>query len=396
MKIAGIVAEYNPFHNGHAYHIRAARDAGATHIVAVMSGDFTQRGEPAVTGKWVRARMALLGGADLILELPGAWSMSSAERFARGAVSLLHALGCVTLLSFGSESGDLPSLLQCARVLDSPTFSDSLKMHLAKGVSFPRARTLAALDCGLDAAPLSAANDTLGIEYLRALACLGSPIQPLAVRRLGAGHDAARESGGFASAFLLREHLRRGRMDDVRPHMPPDSFKVLWQAIQDGLAPSDLSLLERPVLTVLRGMSLQQMAALPDMTEGFHNRLYQMSRQADSLPGLYRLLKTKRYTHSRVRRACMSAFLGIPGTMAQQSPPYARVLGFNERGREILGCAKRTASVPLVTRSRDLLSLSGFAREVAELESHAADLFAFSLPRIAPAGQDLSHGIITL
>lgn len=251
-------------------------------------------------------------------------------------------------------------------------------------------------DCGADSAPLSAANDTLGVEYLRALSYYGSAIRPLAVRRRGTGHDSELDGGPFVSAFLLREYLRRGEADSVIGYIPPLSYDVLMEAVQKGAAPSRLSLMERPVLASLRIMTRRQMEFLPDMTEGFHNRLFEMSRRAGSLDELYTLLKTKRYTHSRVRRACMSAFLGIPGTMALQSPPYARVLGFNERGREILNRARRTSTVPIITRSKDLLALTGFAGQVSELDSRASDLFALSLARISPAGQNLSHGVITL
>ena len=394
MKLAGIVAEYNPFHKGHAYHIGQTRLAGATDIVAVMSGDFTQRGEPAIMNKWLRTRMALLGGADLILQLPVAWGMASAERFARGAVFLLNALGCVDMLSFGSESGDLSSLTQCAAVLDSSAFPAILKRYLADGLSFPRARALTVQECGANPEPLSHANDTLGVEYLRALCHFHSSIQPFTVRRLGAGHDSSQEESGFSSAFLLRKQIRQGHMDDIRPHILPDAFQILQQAVQDGFAPSHLSLIERPVLAALRLMSPQQLASLPDMTEGFHNRLFQMSRRAGSLEELYSSLKTKRYTHSRVRRACMAAFLGVPGDMATKTPPFARVLGFNARGREILNHIKYSASLPIVTRSKDLLSFSGFAGEVAALECRASDLFSMALPQIPPAGLDLSHGVI--
>ena len=191
MKIAGIIAEYNPFHGGHAYQIEQTRKAGASHIVAVMSGNYVQRGEPAFLEKHARAEMALHGGADLVLELPVPWSCARAQDFARAGVSLLHAMGCVELLSFGSECGSTALLCETAQALESPEMRDCLRGCLDEGMSLPAAREKAAAQClGKEAAALlQGANDALAFEYLRALKSLHSPIRPLAVLRKGARHD---------------------------------------------------------------------------------------------------------------------------------------------------------------------------------------------------------------
>ena len=182
MKIAGIIAEYNPFHRGHAYHLEKTRELGADRIVCVMSGNFTQRGDVAVTSKWARAEMALHHGADLVVELPLTFSLASAERFARGGVALLEALGCVDTVSFGSESGDLATLQAVASFLDSGAWEEELPALLSEGISYAAARQQAVRrHWGEAAEVLSSPNDTLGIEYLRSISALGSAMQPLAI-----------------------------------------------------------------------------------------------------------------------------------------------------------------------------------------------------------------------
>lgn len=225
MKVAGIVAEYNPFHNGHAHQIERTRAAdngcGATHVVAVMSGHFVQRGEPALLPKADRVKAALRGGVDLVLELPVPWCLSSAEGFAFGAVSLLDALGCVDVLSFGSECGDLQALEQAADVLASPRFADLLAYHLEGGLPFPEARQKAAAELrGGVAALFESPNNTLGIEYIKALRRLTSGMAPFTVRRFGAGHDARLPAGDMASATFLRSLIEADRLLNATAYMP--------------------------------------------------------------------------------------------------------------------------------------------------------------------------------
>ncbi len=399
MKIAGIVAEYNPFHNGHAYHVdhtRSEDGGGATHIAAVMSGNFVQRGEPALLPKADRVRAALAGGVDLVLELPLPWALSSAERFAYGAVSILDALGCIDLLSFGSECGDLDALTRVVDTLESPRFSSLLRYHLGMGIAFPEARQRAVAEIAGErtAALLESPNNTLGIEYIKALRFLRSPIRPYTITRFGAGHaDENRPIGNIASATYLRTLLRAGRILEALPYLPSSVAEVLSAAMQSGRAPSEEGRLDRAVLAKLRTLTPDAAACLPDLSEGIENRFLAAVREAVSLPDLMEKIKTRRYPMTRVRRLIWSAFLGIPASLAAGRPPYIRVLGANAKGLEILSAAKKTA-YPLFSRASQAARLREEGMSVWNLECRATDLFALSLPVPPPCGQDCTEGFI--
>ena len=399
MIIAGIVAEYNPFHNGHAFHIERTRaehgGCAATHVVAVMSGSFVQRGEPAVMPKADRVRAALAGGVDLVLELPVPWSMASAEGFAFGAVSILDALGCVDVLSFGSECGDVASLLKVADTLESDRFSSLLRYHLEAGIAFPdaRQRAVAELAGHKTAALLESPNNTLGIEYLKALRRRKSRITPFTVERFGSGHDQRLPVGEFACASYLRDLLAAGRIGNISPYIPPRSLEVLHDAAKAGHCPADPVLIERAMLSALRRLSKEQVARLPGISEGLENRVYDAIRGAGTLEELTERIKTKRYPLARVRRLLTAGFLGLSSGWEARTPPYIRVLGVNRRGTEILRAAKG-GSLPRITRVSQLEALPDEAKTLFALECRAADLYALALPSPYPCGTEYTNGVI--
>ena len=399
MKVAGIVAEYNPFHNGHAHHIERTRAADgacrATHVAAVISGNFVQRGEPALLPKAERVRAALAGGVDLVLELPLPWAVASAEGFAFGAVSILDALGCVDVLSFGSEAGEIEPLQKVADALLSNRFAGLLRYHLEGGVAFPEARQRAAAEIlGKKAASvLEHANDTLGIEYLKALRRLDSPIRAFTVPRLGAGHDEALPVGDMASASYLRGLLAAGRTANAAPYMPPIPLEILHEAARAGHCPADPALIDRAMLSALRRLTKEQIARLPGVSEGLENRVYDAIRTAGSMEELLAAVKTKRYPLTRIRRILLAGFLGLAAGWETRRPPYIRVLGMNEKGAEILRCAK-DSSLPLITRVSQLESFPEEARRLFALESRAADLYALALPKPLPCGTEYTTGMI--
>ena len=378
MTVAGIVAEYNPFHLGHAYHLARTREVlgpdGA--VVCAMSGHWVQRGECAVADKWTRAALALAGGADLVLDLPTPWAMASAETFARGAVGLLEATGVVELLSFGSEEGVLEELRQAADTLDAPDYPARLREELGKGLSFPAARQAAA-----GARCLSAPNNNLGVEYLRALRGLGSAITPMTVARRGATHDSGGPVEGFASASHIRTLLREGRSGEAAPLLPSGALEQLGQ-------PASLSWAERAVLAWLRTMEEADWALLPDggATEGLPARLVRAARQAASLEDFYTLAKTKRYTHARLRRLAVGAFLGLKKEDRPTAVPYVRVLGLNERGQVLLKQMKKSCSLPILTKPAQARDLDGPAWALFEAESRYTDLFGLCFPTPRPCG----------
>ena len=399
MKIAGIVAEYNPFHKGHAHHIDRTRAPGggceATHVVAVMSGCFVQRGEPALLPKSDRVRMALTGGADLLLELPAPWCLSSAESFAFGAVSLLEALGCVEVLSFGSESGDTAALEKAADVLETTRFSQLLRYHLEGGIPFPEARQKAVVEIAgpTTASLFEKANNTLGIEYIKALRRLHSGMGVFTVKRFGAAHDSLAPIGDMASASYLRTLIRSGHLLNAAPYLPAASMAILGEAAEAGRCPASPERLERALLARFRSMSKEEWSALPGLSEGLENRLYAAVQQAGSWEELIAAVKTRRYPLTRLQRLLWAAFLGIPAGYEGQRPPYLRILGMNDRGREILAAAKN-ASLPLVSRASRFETLNEDARTVWRLENRAADLYALALPLPLPCGSECTTGIV--
>ena len=401
MKIAGIVAEYNPFHNGHAYHVehtRAEKEGDADRVVAVMSGYFTQRGEPALLDPFVRAEMALRNGVDLVLALPTPWALASAETFAFGGVSMLDALGVVDLLSFGSEQGDVTALEGARRVLDDPRTALRMRGLMDTGLSYAVARRQAVFEQGGEAraALLDSPNNTLGIEYLGALTRLDSRMTPFTVKRMGAAHDALSPIGGMASASYIREVVRSGRAANVQPFVPNTVCRLLLEAIERGVTSRE-ELAERAVLAVLRLRSREELSALPAVSEGLENRLYNAIREAGDLETLFTLAKTKRYPRTRLQRLVYSAFLGITADMAEGKPPYMRVLGATEGGREILRLAKeRGTAIPLVTRVSQLETLSPAAQRLFALENRVADLYALTLQKPTPCGGDMTAPMIML
>lgn len=379
METAGIVAEYNPFHRGHAWHIAETRRrlGGEAPVVCVMSGHWVQRGECALADKWLRAALALDRGADLVVELPTPWAMASAESFARGAVSLLAATGVVDVLSFGSETGELAPLEEAAAALDAPDYPERLRAALGRGLSFPAARQEAA-----GAACLSAPNNNLGVEYLRSLRALGSTIRPMTVPRQGAGHDGP-AAGGFASASELRRLLRAGRGEEAAPYLTAPWSGEL----------ADMQHIERAVLARLRTMGEGDWAALPDGggAEGLPSRLAKAAREAVSLEDFYTRAKTRRYPHARLRRLALAAFLGLRAAERPAVPPYVRVLGLGGRGRALLRRMKDTCPLPVIVKPAQAREMDGPARALFEAEAKYTDLYGLCFPAPRPCGAEWIH-----
>lgn len=390
MRTAGIVAEYNPFHLGHAYQIEKTREAGYSHIVAVMSGNYTQRGEPACLLKEARCKTAISCGVDLVIELPLPYATASAERFAFGAVLLLDALGCCDALSFGSESGDLNELEECADAVQSLQGHPELRAQLKGGVSFPAARAAAAkaINPGTPLGALSDPNDTLGIEYIKSLRRLSSKMAPLLIKRAFAEHDSLKAEGPIASASMIRGLLDEGNLESARNYLPAQAFDFYQHEISEGRAPVNRALYGSLVLSQLRRMSAEEIAALPDVTEGLENRIFTAVQKAASLEDFYRIVKTKRYTLSRIRRIALYAFLGLDRQLAAIAPPYLRVLGFNARGLEILSRAKTDASLPIVTKYAQINALGDEAKRVFSLECLGSDLYTLLMPKPERCGNE--------
>ncbi|MCI3919081.1 nucleotidyltransferase [Paenibacillus sp. TRM 82003] len=371
--MVGLVVEHNPFHNGHAYHLEASRRAAeADAIIAVMSGNWLQRGEPALMNKWARAEAALASGVDLVLELPVAYSTQPAEWFAHGAISVLEATGIVDAVCFGSESGDLEALQGLAdRLTAEPAaFAGLLQERLKRGLPYPAAYASAAeaLTGGGEAARLVAApNNSLGFHYLLALARIGSRMRPLTIQRVQAGyHDEALAAGGsIASATAIRRRLLEAAgtggaepaLEAIRPYVPAATVAALRREWEAGRAPMHWERFRAPLLHRLLAAPPERLAAYREVTEGLEHRIKSSLTELGPDPtveGLLDALKTKRYTRTKLQRLLTAIYLeqtkadlGVDTLRA--GAPYLRVLGFSETGRGLLQRMKATAAVPIVT-----------------------------------------------
>ena len=298
-------------------------------------------------------------------------------------------------LSFGSECGDVAALEKIVDVMQSDRFPALLRYHLEGGIAFPEAQSRAVAEIGSDklAALLARPNNTLGVEYIKAIRALAPAMQTFTVPRMGAEHDDMAPIGDTASASFLRTVILSGKMLNAAPYMPRTAYRLLSEAAAAGHCPADAKRLERGVLAALRQMSADQLAACPGISEGLQNRVKEAVATAATLDELEQAIKTRRYPLTRIRRMLWSAFLGVPADLGAETPPYARVLGYNDRGREILNRA-REASAPLLGRASQAEKLTGTARQVWELESRAADLYALTLPKPFACGAEYTTGVI--
>ena len=402
MGTAGIIVEYNPLHSGHLRLLEAGRAllGQDTAMVCVMSGNFVQRGDFALLRKHARARAAVESGADLVLELPLPWAVSSAEGFADGGVQALAATGLVDHLLFGSECGDAAALGRVADALLTSGFRDRLRRELPGAVSFAaaRARALAGLVSQEDAALLSSPNNILGIEYCKALLGQKVSLRPVTIRREGSAHDGVLAPGTHPSASGLRALLRQGRREAALALLPPAMARAYEAEEAAGRAPVFRDNCERAILARLRSMPAADFAALDGGKEGLWNRLYDASRTAATLPQLLEAAKTRRYAMARLRRMVLWAYLGLTPADVPERVPYLRVLAANDTGCRLLAEMRKTSAVPVLTKPAQVRRLGPEARRLFELEVRATDLYTLAYPRLdaAAGGAEWREGPVIL
>ena len=383
LKIVGIIAEYDPFHAGHAWQIARARQAGAEAVVCVMSPSVVQRGAFALFPAQVRVRAALAGGADLVLCLPAPYAALSAEGFAAAGVRILSALGCVDTLCFGAETPDAALLRQTARTLLDPAFCAPLARALQGGTGFAAARAAAAEAVQPGAGEvLAGPNNLLGVEYCKAILAQNSPMDILPLARKGARHGADAPGDGFASASALRALFRKAGAEALAPYVPAACLPLYRESQENGLY-NDEKASSTAILARLRGLSPRQLGRVRGVGEGLEHRLYRCVQTCVTLPELYDALKTKRYAHARLRRLVLDAALGYTDDLPAL-PPYVQVLGASAAGREVLKQAKGAALLPVSASLAKLRSTSPEARRVADAHSLAEDLAALCLARPQP------------
>ena len=390
MKTVGLITEYNPFHNGHAYHIEKAKMlTGADRVIVVMSGDFVQRGAPAVMPKHLRAESALLSGASLIIELPVCFATGSAEYFAQGSISLLNQLGCIDSICFGSECGDLHLLKEIAQILaDEPIeYQTALKQALKEGASFPAARQ-EALNIYSDkySEILASPNNILGIEYLKALAKIHSKMEPFTIKRIGAGYHDMDIDGQFSSATAIRSDIYQLAdvnssseslpLTHIQTQVPSSCHELMKKNYQTRypVKADDFSLLLKAKLLSETAGSLSHYL---DMSPELANRILRLRNDYLSFEQFCDLLKTKELTRSRISRSFIHVLLGITNdwlTAMKAPAPYARILGFRRDHADLLGILKRTSDIPLITSpARAVLADTAF--QMLELDIYASNLY---------------------
>lgn len=386
---AGIVCEYNPLHNGHLFHIEKTKAAGADHIVCVMSGNFVQRGECACIDKWSRAKAAVECGADVVVDLPVPWAMSSAESFARGSISLLSRFN-IDFLSFGCETENKELLMKCACHSENEEMSSLLKEYMSQGMNYPSALTKAVEEkLGSEAAEIiTSPNSTLAVEYVRQMKKYLPDCEILPIKRMGAEHDSDEQQDGFASASGIRKLIGK---KDVSGLMPSAMYNILSQQFKSGKAPCRTELAERAILSCLRGMNKDELSLYVTDKTGLADRIYNSVRTAESLEELYDNTKSKNYTHSRVRREIMNAYLGIENNIHLSEPPFVRVLAVSEKGLALL---KNVKDMPLITKHSDACRHDSFAERVYEIQCSTTDKFALMSPNIRPCGMEQKNSMV--
>jgi predicted nucleotidyltransferase len=416
LKTIGIVAEYNPFHNGHLYQLQASRlKTGADCVVVVMSGNFTQRGEPAIVDKWARAETALHSGADLVIELPVPYAMGSAEYFAYGAVRLLDSLGAVDMICFGSESGSIEGLSEAAAILaDEPeSYKLLLKENLSKGLSFPAARQKALSSYCRDthgkdelSGLLKSPNNILGIEYLKALRRMKSNIVPITIRRIGNDYNQTELTGNISSATSIRKTIRENTWNDarelLRESMPQWSVSILEQRFEDGRGPIFPDNFELQIISALRRMSIDQIKLLPYMEHGLENRFRLAAEKAASYAELLDMICTRRYTATRIQRILFGMLTGLTKESFDRfnsigGPAYIRILGFSHTGRKLLASIRGKTALPLITKTADHKNSDlPCVSDMLALEAAATDQYVLACqnPDFRRAGSDYTQNVI--
>ena len=365
-KVLGIIAEYNQFHNGHLYHLQnSIKLTNADYTIAIITGNFTQRGSTSLIDKWSKAEIAIKNGIDLVIELPLLYSISSAENFAEGAIKILNSLNVVDYLSFGAETDDISTLNVIADTLyrEPKEYKNILSHELSKGLSYPKARENALLmylqDIRRFANVLSTPNNILGIEYLKALKKFKSPIMPVAIKRFDVGYNDTTYTENIASATAIRNIVKNNSLDILKKVVPENSFSTILENIKIGHVLPDLSTFEKQIIYNLRSMSIEEIANLPDVSEGLEYAIKNAANSCNSIVEFLSIIKSKRYTSTRLQRILLYSLLNITKKdmqISRKTVPYIRVLGFNERGRYIISeVARQNPKLEIVTSVKKYL-----------------------------------------
>lgn len=412
MNVVGIIAEYNPFHNGHFYHMQEAKRAtNAEYCVCVVSGNFTQRGEPSIINKWSKAYMALCCGADLIIELPTIYSTSSAENFASGAIKILNSLKIVTDVAFGTECNDIATLNNIANVVYSEPkeYKNILNHELKRGLSYPSARENAIMmylnDIKRYANVMASSNNILAIEYLKALKAQKSRINPIAIKRNKVYYNDETIVDGLASATAIRKFLARKEYADVRKVVPRSTYQILGEEIKKGKVILSIKDFEKEIIYNLRKMSIEEIANLPDVSEGLEYSIKRAAEESNDINEIIEKIKSKRYTQTRIQRILIYSLLNINKKDMQNSKniiPYTRILGFNQRGRMLLSeIVRENPKINMITSVGKYVKQDAKKANKQLIQMLSTDIFATNVYTLgykndAKANLDFTNNMIII
>lgn len=395
MTAVGVIVEYNPFHNGHKWHLEMARrKTGCSHIIGIMSGNFVQRGEPAIFDKWKRAEMAVKEGIDLVIELPAVFAVRSAQHFAEGGVRLLASLGIVSHLCFGAECTDINLLKAMAEVSDRPETIHKIQSLMKDGVTYAAALATIIKDhCRLSEDEITLPNNILAVEYIKAIKKYAPYLIPTAISRVKANYHDTDITSSIASATAVRQSILANQTITslVAQALPAGSLSIARQCLHDGRGPVTFPSLEKIILARLRMLTIKELESLPEVTEGLHNKIHSSALDAINIKDLLSLVKSKRYPFTRLQRILIHASLGttknIIAEFDERGPLYARILAFNSNGRQLLKYLNLTSKIPIIIKTAVYLnSKQRASQELSQLkhmlsiDTIASDMYFLGMP----------------
>lgn len=393
MSVVGLVVEYNPFHNGHLHHLlESKRITNSEHSIAVMSGNFLQRGEPALLDKWSRAKMAVDSGVDLVLELPFIYASGSAEFFSDGSIKLLDSLNVVDSLCFGSELGDISLLEKIAEILlnEPPQFQTYLKNFLSTGISYPRARSLALIKYFKENTYeqfsdieeiLASPNNILSIEYVKSLKKINSKISPFTIKRTISNYHDTDISGSIASATSIRDDFfKNGNLLNIKNVVPKPTYEYMCEFLIKNNNFNNLEWYTDILLYLFRTISYDNISNIINVNEGLENRIVRSFNQSNNLDSILKDINTKRYTLTRIKRILIHALLGLNrdnfNKLNAIGPKYIRVLAANKNGVELLSKIKANSALPIITKFSNYEKLNdNDLNEMIAFDKKATDIY---------------------
>ena len=407
-KVLGIIAEYNPFHNGHLLHLNKSKEeTGAKYSICIMSGNFVQRGNTSIVNKWVKTEMALKSGIDLVLELPTVYSISSAENFAEGAIKLLNSLKIVDTVSFGSENSDIDILNRISGILyeEPKQYVEFLNTELKKGFSFPKARENAILLYLNDqkySNILNQPNNTLAIEYLKALKKYKSHIMPIAIKREKAFYNSNCIVDEYASATAIRNMIINNQFNDIRKVMPRLAYDLLMQEIENNQYVIDISKFEKEILYSIRRLSTTDLKKFPEVNEGLENAIKNAANSCNTLAELINIIKSKRYTQTRIQRILVYILLNITQKdmyISRKTVPYARILGYSPKGKELISeIYNANPKITLITSVKNFFDSSNNKtyKHMLSKDILATNIYTLAYKNNSVANLDYTKRIVTI